>query len=299
MARLMRIQDDDFIVHVSNRAQEAKYLFVPDDEFNELAHRILRSALLIFEIHLYAAVLMGNHFHLILRAPLLNLHLFMAYFQGNLATAVNRLRGRLDAAVFPDRFSAEPILDIESLLKMLAYVLCNPVAANLVARPEEYPGLTTYRQCIGLEEPVELPLTTLPMWEHLSASELFETYRALVDPTVTHYERERRWRVMGADRVRNVKWWKRPRRPKRGSKAVCHGASKLVRTQYANFADSCQTRYRLAMQALRRKTHDAPFPYGMVPPGCTECSRDEPHRRAPEHLRIARVRNIDGFRLAG
>ena len=139
MARLMRIQDPEFIVHVTNRTEEAKFLMVPDDDFNRIAHPIVCSAVRIFQVHLYALVIMANHLHLLLRARLMNLHLFMAYLTGNLSTQINCLRGRFDATVFPDRFSAEPILDVKSLLEKMAYVLCNPVAANLVARPEDYP----------------------------------------------------------------------------------------------------------------------------------------------------------------
>lgn len=62
---------------------------------------------------------MGSHFHLILRAPKMNLHKFMQYFQSYFARAVNRLRKRFDASVFPRRYAAEPLLDEDSLLEKM------------------------------------------------------------------------------------------------------------------------------------------------------------------------------------
>ena len=189
--RRIRIWDPDAVYHISNRTQEAKYLFVPDDEFNELAHKWLKRAVRIYKVELYAAVMMGNHFHLLVRAPLMNLSKFMQYFQTNLARAVNKLRKRFDAAVFPRRFAAEPVLDEASFDRMLAYVLCNPVAANLVARPEEYPGLTTYPQSVGLRDD-GLELTVPPHWQDLDEDDLVDKYAALVKPTVKDCARRRK-----------------------------------------------------------------------------------------------------------
>lgn len=285
--RRIRIWDPDAIYHVSNRTQEAKYLFVPDDAFNAIVHKWLRRAVRVFGVELYAAVVMSNHYHLIVRAPRMNLSKCMQYFQTNLSRAVNKLRKRYDATVFPRRFAAEPILDTASLERMLAYVLCNPVAANLVERPEQYPGLTTFAQSVGLGD-TGLALTVPPIWRSLNSAEVAEKFRQLVEPTVRDCALRRRYPVVGAAKLRKLNWWKRPRRPKRGRRAFCHGACRLVRKQYTTHANRIQTRYRNAVLAWREGRVEA-FPYGTIPPGWTECNctRTGQTKRIPEPLRLA------------
>ena len=283
--RRIRIWDPDAVYHISNRTQEAKYLFVPDDEFNEIAHKWLKRAVRIYRIELYAAVVMGNHFHLLVRAPHLNISKFMQYFQTNLARAVNKLRKRYDAAVFPRRFAAEPVLDQPSFDRLLAYVLCNPVAANLVENPEDYPGLTTYPQSIG-ERDDGFELAVPPHWRDVDEEKLAEQYIELVSHTVKECAKRRRHRVAGAEKVKTKKWWRRPKRPKRGRRAFCHGATKLARKRYTTHANQVQTRYRTCMLAWRRG--EAPvFPYGTIPPGWTECVCKARRARMPADLRIA------------
>ena len=135
MGRPIRIQDHDLIFHITNRTDQAMFLLVPDDELNEIVHYWMRRAIMLHDAEVYVAVWMSNHPHIVARFPAMNMHRFMCYLQANLAREVNVLRGRYEASVFPNRYSAEPILDRRSLRRMLAYVLCNPVAANLVARP--------------------------------------------------------------------------------------------------------------------------------------------------------------------
>lgn len=60
MRRRLRIQDPDIIFHVTNRTQEAKYLFVPDDELNAIVMRWLRCAVRIFGIELYVPCVVAS-----------------------------------------------------------------------------------------------------------------------------------------------------------------------------------------------------------------------------------------------
>ena len=283
--RRIRIWDPDVVYHISNRTQEAKYLFVPDDEFNKLVHRWLKRAVRIFEVELYAAVVMSNHFHLLVRAPLMNISKFMQYFQTNLSRAVNKLRKRYDAAVFPRRFAAEPVLDEASFDRLLAYVLCNPVTANLVEQPEQYPGLTTYAQSIGVRDD-GFEITVPPHWRDVDETDLAERYEQLVEPTVSDCAKRRRKSVVGPAGVTMTRWWTRPRRPKRGPRAFCHGAKKLTRKRYTTYANQVQTRYRACVLAWRNGKVTT-FPYGTIPPGWTECVCRARRPRMPRHLRIA------------
>ena len=293
MGLIIRIQDLELIFHITNRTDQAMFLLRPDDEFNEAAHYWLRRAILMYEPEVYAALLMSNHIHIMARFPLMNMHLFMKYFQGNLARDVNVLRGRYEASVFPRRYNAEPIFDRASFLRMLTYVLCNPVAANLVQRPEHWPGLTTYRQCAGFEEPNLLPLTVPPCWKGLPTREVERRFREMVAPVVAEHAAARRSPVIGARHFRTQPWWKRPLQPKRGGKAYLHAASKLGRWHGANFLDRIQTLYRNASLARRGGSTKVEFPHGTLPPGDLKCSTSQPHRRPSRYLLRALLGDVD------
>ena len=292
MPRRIRVFDPQVIYHVSNRTQEAKFLFVPDEEFNAIVIRWLRRAVRAHGVLMYAAVIMGNHFHLIVSAPRNNLSEFMRYFQTNLSREVNVLRNRFDASTFPRRFKAEPIVDEDALKKMLSYVVLNPVAANLVEFPVEYPGYTSWHQHVGEPErgkyDQELPpITPPPMWAELSPEELAEAWRELVRPTIAHHAKIRTRPVKGAKKVRQMDWWRRPRRPKRSPRIpLCHATDLADWKRYADFVNRTQTRYRKAVLAWRRGVVEE-FPFGTIPPGWAECVADG-SRRLPEEFRLAK-----------
>ncbi len=291
MSHRIRIQDPDVVFHVTNRTQEAKFLFVPDEAFNAIVMRLLRQAVRSHGIELYAAVVMGNHFHLILRAPRMNLGRFMQHFQGRLARAVNKLRKRCDAAVFPRRYSAEPILDAESFDDMLSYVLLNPVAANLVERPGEYPGYTSFHQHVGAPQPKEHteeppPITPPPHWKSREPAEIAASWEALLEPGIAEYTRNRRRPVVGAARLRTQRWWKRPRRPKRSARRPrCHARDKQTWKRWVGLANRIQTSYQGAALAWRRG-EAKPFPHGTTPPGWCDCECQS-RRRIPLEFRLA------------
>lgn len=294
MPRKIRIQDSDAIYHVSNRTQEAKYLFVPDDEFNRVVMRRLRAAARIYEVEIYAAVIMSNHFHLIVRARRMNLSDFMKHFQTNLSKDVNNLRHRYDACVFPRRYSCETIVDLESLEHMLKYVLLNPVAANLVEFPGQHPGYTSWHQNVGEDQPTrhaEAPpvITPPPMWESLSKEELAEAWRDLLRPGIIELAKARKRPVLGARRVRKMKWWKRPRRPKRSfRRPLCHARDKQTWKRFAHFSKKVQAQYRKAMLDWR-DGEVTEFPHGTIPPGWNKCARNR-HRMPPEFRLILAIK---------
>jgi len=287
------------IYHVTNRTQEAKFLFVPDEEFNRIVIRRLRQAVRAYDVLLYAVVIMGNHFHLVVSAPKNNLSEFMRYFQTNLSRDVNVLRKRFHASTFPDRFKAEPILDEDALRDKLSYVLLNPVAANLVEMPGEYPGYTSWHQHVGQPDggghDEQLPpITPPPMWADLSPEELAQAWKDLVSPMIAHHARNRTRPVMGAKKVARVKYWRRPRRPKRSfRRPLCHTSSLDTWKRYADIFNHIQTIYRNAVIDWRNGTVSE-FPYGTIPPGWAKCVADGCRRLPPEFRLAAPVRGTAG-----
>lgn len=144
MGRPVRVFRTDGIYLVTNRCMGGKFLMRPGPEMN----RILLAALIYFadqyDIEILAWCFMSNHFHLIVRAPKLNLSNFMRDFQRYISKKIIKITG-CHAPVFPERFDDEDILDEESLRDKLQYVVMNPVKHGLVDHPSEWPGVTSWR----------------------------------------------------------------------------------------------------------------------------------------------------------
>ena len=99
---------------------------------------VLAQACERFGADLLAYCQMGNHYHLVLHTRQGNLSRLMRQLNGVYTQAFNRRHG-LVGHLFQGRFKAI-LVDREAyLLALCRYVERNPVAAGLVARPEDWP----------------------------------------------------------------------------------------------------------------------------------------------------------------
>ena len=91
-------------------------------------------------VEVYAFVIMSNHLHLVLRTPKKNLALFMRHLKAFATTRINQITGRT-GTMWHGRYNAQPVLTDEAACERIGYTIGNPVSANLVSRPEEWPSL--------------------------------------------------------------------------------------------------------------------------------------------------------------
>lgn len=145
MARMTRQQHDGSWFHVMNHAIGSKNLFVTDidratflDYLGQAAHTP--------DFGVVAYCLMGNHFHLVVRAggPA-ELSVSMQNVCSRYARAHNR-RNRSDGPVFRSRFVSKPIVDDPQLLVTTRYVHRNPLELRMDMR--SYPW-SSYPNFIG------------------------------------------------------------------------------------------------------------------------------------------------------
>ena len=90
-----------------------------------------------FEALLLAYCQMGNHFHLVLHTRRANLSRLMRHVNGVYTQSFNRRHG-LVGHLFQGRFKAILVDTDAYLLALCRYVERNPVAARLVAKPEDW-----------------------------------------------------------------------------------------------------------------------------------------------------------------
>jgi len=118
--------------------------FIPDEFMNGLILGVLGRSLHLFPVIICDYIFMPNHFHLLFvcKDPQL-VQGFFCYLKGEIATILNRLRGRM-GPIWQGRTDTPVILDAEKVLETLIYLYTNPQAAGLVESIQEYPGVSSW-----------------------------------------------------------------------------------------------------------------------------------------------------------
>ena len=139
----MRSEGD--VYHVVARGTGRQLIF-EDESDRRLFLSLLSKGLSDYDAVLYAWCLMGNHVHLLIRAPIERLSQLMKMVLGTYARRFNEKTARV-GHLFQSRYGSEPITDDEYLLTVIRYIHENPRKAGL-ASTEAYPW-SSYGEYIG------------------------------------------------------------------------------------------------------------------------------------------------------
>ena len=137
MARPLRIEMAGGLYHVTARGWE-KRVIVDRDEDREDWLRLLDRVATRSNWRLFSWVLMSNHYHLFLRTPEPNLSAGMHDLNSGYASLFNR-RYRRVGSLFQGRFKAVLVENETHAWELSRYVHLNPVRAQIVELPEQYP----------------------------------------------------------------------------------------------------------------------------------------------------------------
>jgi REP element-mobilizing transposase RayT len=126
---------------VTRRCTHRQLLLRPSETTNGIFKYVLAVAAERYGVQVHAFCVMSNHFHLVVTDPHARLPAFEQYLASLVARAVNASLARSENLWDPRSFSAVVLADPDDVIEKAAYVLANPVAAGLVERAEEWPGL--------------------------------------------------------------------------------------------------------------------------------------------------------------
>src|SRR6266545_2027558 len=136
---------------VTRRCSERRFFLKPSRRTNEIFLYVLAVAARRHCVLVHAFCVLSNHCHLIVTDLDGRLPAFMQYLDSLVARAVNASLGRFEGFWATDgSYSAVEPLDPADIVAKTAYVLANPVAAGLVRRSAEWPGLWTAPEQIGV-----------------------------------------------------------------------------------------------------------------------------------------------------
>jgi REP element-mobilizing transposase RayT len=137
MARPLRLDFPGAIHHVNARGNGQAAIFL-DDYDRERFLTVLARVVKRYEWICHAYCLMGNHHHLLIETPRPSLADGMRQLNGVYAQGFNQRHDRV-GHVFGGRFKAVLVERDSHLLRVAAYIVCNPVRAGLCAHPVEWP----------------------------------------------------------------------------------------------------------------------------------------------------------------
>ena len=175
MARPIRIEFAGAFYHVTSRGDRREAIYEDDtDRFRFL--EVLGYVVERFNWRCHAYCLMTNHYHLVVETVDGNLSNGMRQLNGVFTQWSNRRHHRT-GHLFQGRYKAI-LVDSEAYLLALArYVVLNPVRANMVTHPAQWPW-SSYQQTVGQAQ--------TPAW--LCVDSTLHQFASRRKAAIRHYE---------------------------------------------------------------------------------------------------------------
>lgn len=130
MARPLRIEFEDAIYHLTARGNRRERIFAGDADRAHFLEVVAR-ALPRYEVELHAYVLLGNHFHLLVRTKRANLSRWMHWVMVAYTVYFNR-RHRKVGHLFQGRYKSLLVEEGSYLLELSRYLHLNPVRGKVL-----------------------------------------------------------------------------------------------------------------------------------------------------------------------
>ena len=303
MGRPIRDLNPSHIRLVTIRTEEAKLFMAPTAEngekINEIVGGVIAKYQAMFSIVIYAYVVCGNHYHILLRAPESNLWRFSQAINREIAKRINSLLGR-KGHFWYRRYDDQVVLEGGDALEALIYIICNPVNHGLVEDPREWPGLNCLEQLFSGEARIfsffdgtaysvarrkakkgkevdpedykdeySLVLSPLPIFEGSSHEEMADKIEALVKERCEEIKADRRKEskgFLGIENIRNQSPFSVPKSVKNSPRPLCYSkcseAKKLFLGIFLSFVET----YREASRRFRSGDLSTLFPPFTIKP---------------------------------
>lgn len=178
MARPLRIEYEGALYHITARGNERRKTFFARRDYEKFLE-YLDEARGKFGVIVHGYVLMTNHYHLIIETPEGNLSRAMHYVNGSYTTYVN-VKKKRSGHLFQGRFKSIVVDRDNYLLELSRYLHLNPVRAQMVERPEQYP-YSSYCTYIGSKSDIRITTSLVLGMIAGSGGNERDAYRSFVE----------------------------------------------------------------------------------------------------------------------
>ena len=149
MARPLRIEFPGALYHITSRGNAKQTIFFDEEDFTDFL-TVLGQVTKRYHLLLHSYCLMPNHYHLLIETPEGNLARGMRQLNGAYTQHANQRHQRV-GHLFQGRYRSILIDKENYLLELSRYIALNPVRANLVEDPKDWPW-SAYPQLIGFNQ---------------------------------------------------------------------------------------------------------------------------------------------------
>jgi putative transposase len=180
MPRLPRFFVPDLPLHVIQRGNDRAPIFGGHDDLRFFRERMLRASR-EHGVAIHAYVLMTNHVHLLATPELATSMPRMMQSIGRVYVQYFNVTYRRTGTLFEGRYKAAIVDDERYMLACMRYIEGNPVRANMVASPAEFPWSSFRANACGAADglvrphPIYLRLGRSPAVRQATYRELFQS----------------------------------------------------------------------------------------------------------------------------
>ena len=151
MTRPLRLEFPGALYHVTARGNRSSIIFRDDTD-----RRVwMQNVALACERHgcvIHSFCQMGNHYHVMIETRFANLARAIRHLNGAYSQYFNR-RHNIVGHMFQGRYKAILVQKESYLLELSRYIVLNPLRANLVRSPENWPW-SSYRYFVSKKNPL-------------------------------------------------------------------------------------------------------------------------------------------------
>jgi len=149
MARPLRIEFPGALYHITSRGNARQTIFFDEEDFTDFL-TVLGQVAKRYHLLLHSYCLMHNHYHLLIETPEGNLARGMRQLNGIYTQHANQRHQRV-GHLLQGRYRSILVDKENYLLELSRYIALNPVRANLVEDPKDWPW-SAYPQLIGFNQ---------------------------------------------------------------------------------------------------------------------------------------------------
>jgi len=263
---------------VTRRTTQRQFLLRPSPLTRAIFLFVLATAARRYGVKVHAFCVLSNHVHLVVTDTKAQLPAFQQFLGGIVARALNALLGRWESFWAPSSYSAVALGTKQDIVDKAAYVLANPVAAGLVRRGREWPGLWSSPDDVGrvldvprpehffsktgsMQESEPLELAVPPGFA--TACEFRESLQGALDALERRAQDERQT-FMGAQKVLAQRPTARAMsgEPRRGLRPRVASRDKWKRIELLSRLEAFLRAHANALAAWRAGRRDVVFPAG-------------------------------------
>ncbi len=136
MGREKRTQLVGGIYHIISKGNTGKKIFIDDIDRKFFLKNLAKNSN-DFDTTIFSYVMMGNHYHILLRTNKNNLSDFMHRLNTTYSHRFNYMHG-LTGHLFHDRYKSFLVEDDQYFVAAMRYIAINPVVAGMVDKAEKY-----------------------------------------------------------------------------------------------------------------------------------------------------------------